>query len=205
MNETYRPYEPLNALKAVAPDIWVVDGPEIRMDYFGVGLPFPTRMTIIRLPDDSLWIHSPTEPTPELFAAVAGLGPIMYLIAPNSIHYWWTPDWYARFPEARVSVAPGTSRRAERAKRSLPPHSLLTAQADPAWTGVIDQMLAPGRSPRRAIGPPRRSRAGMRTTAVLRRGAGVDARAPTRSPAQSPAARAPRRRFPRSPASARCG
>ncbi len=144
MIDAYQPYEPLNALKLVALDVWVVDGPEIRMDYLGFKIPFPTRMTIIRLPGGDLWVHSPTEPTPELFAAVAGLGPIMHLIAPNSIHYWWVADWHARFPEAKVSVAPGVLQRAARAKRLLPQHSKLSEEADPAWSGVIDQTLAPG-------------------------------------------------------------
>lgn len=28
------PYAPLNELKAVAAHVWIVDGPEIRFDYF---------------------------------------------------------------------------------------------------------------------------------------------------------------------------
>ena len=48
-------YAPLNVLKPVAPDVWIVDGPVIRF----YGLPFTTRMTVIRLPDGGLWLHSP--------------------------------------------------------------------------------------------------------------------------------------------------
>ena len=43
-------YEPTNTLKTVAPDIWIVDGPVVRMAApFGTSAPFPTRMTIVRL------------------------------------------------------------------------------------------------------------------------------------------------------------
>ena len=38
-------YEPLYTLKPVAPDVWIADGGWIRF----YGLPFPTRMTVVRL------------------------------------------------------------------------------------------------------------------------------------------------------------
>ena len=48
----YALYEPVNTLKPVADDVWIVDGPEIQMSYPYLPffkLPFPTRMTIVRL------------------------------------------------------------------------------------------------------------------------------------------------------------
>src|SRR3546814_21103813 len=80
----------------------MVECPEIRRDYAGFRMPFPKRMTIIRLADGGLWIHSPTTDDERVFAAVAALGPVRHLIAPNTIHYWWVPDWYRRFPDATV-------------------------------------------------------------------------------------------------------
>jgi len=59
-SEAFDPYTPLNALKPIAAGVWIVDGPEIQFSYLGLKFPFPTRMTLIRLPDGSLWIHSPT-------------------------------------------------------------------------------------------------------------------------------------------------
>ena len=55
-------YEPLNTLKPVAPDIWVIDGPAIRF----YGLPFSTRATVVRLAGGDLWVHSPTALTEAL-------------------------------------------------------------------------------------------------------------------------------------------
>src|SRR5262245_58158424 len=56
-----RTYPPLNTLKLVAEDVWIVDGPVIR---FGMSswpkMLFPTRMTIIRVAGGNLFIHSPT-------------------------------------------------------------------------------------------------------------------------------------------------
>ena len=141
MNQAYCAYEPLRELKPVAGGIWVVDGPEIRFHYLGLKLPFPTRMTIVRLDDGALWVHSPIEPSPALIEQVAALGPVGHLVAPNTLHYWWLPEWHARFPEARVHAVAGM---AGRAKRTLPPFDALEEKPDPAWAGQIDQVLAPG-------------------------------------------------------------
>jgi hypothetical protein len=51
---------PLNTLKRVREDVWVVDGPLVRFGMSWPKLSFPTRMTIIRLPGRELFIHSPT-------------------------------------------------------------------------------------------------------------------------------------------------
>ena len=53
-SEAFDPYSLLNVLKLIAQDVWIVDGPEIRFSYCGFPLPFPTRMTVIRLPDGGL-------------------------------------------------------------------------------------------------------------------------------------------------------
>jgi hypothetical protein len=53
-SEAFDPYSLLNVLKLIAQDVWIVDGPEIRFSYCGFPLPFPTHMTVIRLPDGSL-------------------------------------------------------------------------------------------------------------------------------------------------------
>ncbi|MDN6640788.1 MAG: DUF4336 domain-containing protein, partial [Tetragenococcus sp.] len=38
-------YEPLNTLKKVADNIWIVDGDRIKMNVLAFGIPFSTRMT----------------------------------------------------------------------------------------------------------------------------------------------------------------
>lgn len=86
----------LFTLKPVAADIWIADGGWIRF----YGLPFPTRMTVVRLACGGLWVHSLVADQGGLAGAVAELGPVRHLIAPNWIHYAWVPDWQARFPQA---------------------------------------------------------------------------------------------------------
>lgn len=131
-------YEPLYILKPVAPDVWVADGGWIRF----YGLPFPTRMTVIRLADGGLWVHSPIADQTGLADAVAALGTVRHLVAPNWIHYAWVPAWQARFPKAVTWASPGVeARAASRGIRLHIDHAL--EDAPPAdWAGQIDQRLA---------------------------------------------------------------
>lgn len=137
----YQPYAPLNVLKPVGPDIWIVDGPEIRFGLLGLKLPFPTRMTVVRLPDGALWLHSPTKPADALVEIVRALGPVRCLIAPNNLHYWWIPDWKAKFPDAEVYAIPDLDRSA---KRPLSIQHTLDGTPPAAWADTIDQVLLAG-------------------------------------------------------------
>lgn len=102
-------YEPLYTLKPVAPDIWLADGDVISF----YGLPFPTRMTVVRLGDGSLWIHSPIQAEERLLREVSALGPVRHLVAPNWIHYAFFPAWQQVFPDSVGWAAPGVNKRAQ--------------------------------------------------------------------------------------------
>jgi hypothetical protein len=80
-------YEPLYTLKSIAPNVWIADGGWIGF----YGLPFPTRMTVIRLTNGDIWVHSPIADKDGLCESVAALGSVRHLIAPNWIHYAWIP------------------------------------------------------------------------------------------------------------------
>ncbi|WP_338863419.1 DUF4336 domain-containing protein [Myxococcus stipitatus] len=77
-----------------------------RMGAFDLG----GRMTVIRLPEGGLWVHSPVACSPEARAAVDELGPVRFLVAPNLMHHLRVGDWAAAYPEAKV-VAPAGLRR----------------------------------------------------------------------------------------------
>ena len=134
--DAFRPYLPLNALKSVATDLWTVDGPEIRMRLMGGQIPFPTRMTVARLPSGELWIHSPIAWSNDLARALAELGSIAFLIAPNTLHYWYLPEWQANFPRARSYGPPGLSEVARREVRIDEP---LRAVSPAAWGDAFEQ------------------------------------------------------------------
>lgn len=141
MRAEFIAYSPLHTPKPFGADLWIVDGPEIGMRYMGLTLPFPTRMTVIRLPDGELWIHSPIAWDDALAIRLAEIGRVRHLVAPNSLHYWHIPDWQARYPDARSYGAPGLQKTA---RRRLRIDETLGEQPAEAWAGVIDQCVAPG-------------------------------------------------------------
>ena len=95
-------YPPLGTMKLVAKDIWIVDGPTIPFGMPGLKVPFPTRMTVIRLTSGDLFIHSPTPLGPELKLEIEVVGRPRWIVGPNRIHYWWVPEWRAAFSDAEI-------------------------------------------------------------------------------------------------------
>lgn len=85
MQHDCQTYPPLNTLKPVTDDVWIVDGPLIAFGPPLLRLQFPTRMTIIRL-GRQLFVHSPTILTPELKAEVDAIGVPGWIIGPNRLH-----------------------------------------------------------------------------------------------------------------------
>ncbi|MGK7755568.1 MULTISPECIES: DUF4336 domain-containing protein [unclassified Roseovarius] len=134
-------YEPLNVLKPVADRIWIIDGAPVTV----MGFPFPTRATVIQLENDDLWVHSPTPVTDDLQEALAVLGPVRHLIAPNQFHFLHIPEWAEAYPDAAFWSAPGTHERAAKLGICLPKgQELMPRAAEAPWNGQIDQLLVRG-------------------------------------------------------------
>ncbi|MDQ2075906.1 DUF4336 domain-containing protein [Marinimicrobium sp. ABcell2] len=131
-------YEPLYTLKNVATDIWIADGGWI--SFYGV--PFPTRMTVVRLANGDIWMHSPIADREGLSEAVAALGPVRHLIAPNWIHYAWVSPWQDRFQDAATWVSPGVVDRAKGKGVPLIFDHELGNKAPLEWASEISQRVA---------------------------------------------------------------
>lgn len=106
MNEDFGAYQPLNVLKPIVENLWIVDGPTIRFGVPGLRFPFPTRMTVVRLAGGNLFIHSPTQRAPDLEREICRTGTPRWIVGPNRLHYWWIPEWKSAFPTADVYLAP---------------------------------------------------------------------------------------------------
>lgn len=102
-------YSPINELKQIGEDIWIVDGNEIHMSFKLFKVPFTTRMTIVKLDNNKLWIHSPIAFNKELDDKIKELGEIEHIIAPNKYHYSYVLDWYYNYTNAKVWLAKGVS------------------------------------------------------------------------------------------------
>jgi hypothetical protein len=137
-------YEPINTLKAVDDNIWIVDGPIVRMAMYGLRTPFPTRMTLVRLSNGDLWCHSPTELTPDLKRQVDQLGPVKHLISPNKIHYAHIAAWAAAYPDAIAWASPGVRERAAQQNIAVSFQADLADQPAPDWAADLDQIIFRG-------------------------------------------------------------
>lgn len=131
-------YEPIQVLKPVANNIWVVDGPLINFK----GVDFPTRMTVIRLSAGGLFVHSPVGLTGDLKAQIDSLGNVEHLVSPNRIHYWWVEDWHKVYPEASTWASPGARQAA--AKSGWNFDFDLSESAEAIWEADIDQLIVRG-------------------------------------------------------------
>lgn len=138
-------YEPINTLKPVGDDLWIVDGPIVRMAT-GVGftLPFPTRMVVVRLDNGTLFLWSPTEPDDGLRAQIDALGPVAHLVSPNRIHYAHIAAWKRAYPAAVAWASPGVRERAASQKIDVAFDANLGAEPDAAWAADIDQIIFRG-------------------------------------------------------------
>ena len=138
-------YEPVNTLKPVAAGLWIVDGPIVRMAApLGTSAPFPTRMTLVRLPDGGLWCHSPIAPDATLFDAVDALGPVRHLVSPNKLHYAHVAAWKQRYPQAIAWASPGVRERAASQHIEVRFDADLADAPPPAWAGTLDQLRFKG-------------------------------------------------------------
>jgi len=133
-------YPPREMPKSIAADVWIVDGgPMIAM-----GLHLPIRMTIFRLPNGDLLLHSPIEYSPELGDRVAALGTVRHLVAPNIAHWTFTAAWQQAYPETTVWGVPGLRDKAQVKASDLRIDADLGDVAPPAWDGVINQGIIAG-------------------------------------------------------------
>ena len=108
-------YTPTHTLKPFGQNIWVVDGPIIRF----YGMPFTTRMVVVKISHNELLIHSPINLTESLKQELDKLGKIKYLISPNKIHYWYISDFQKTYPDAITLASDGVQNRAKKAGKNI--------------------------------------------------------------------------------------
>ncbi len=135
-------YPPLNTLKRVADDVWIVDGPALRFGPRFLRMPFPTRMSVVRLAGGALFVHSPTPLTRALATAIDEIGRPRWIVGPNRIHYWWIPEWRAAYRDAEVYLAPRIREQA-RGRVDFPAHMLDAAGGYP-WDAEMATLPVEG-------------------------------------------------------------
>jgi hypothetical protein len=143
-SESMELYEPINVLKSVGEDLWVVDGPLVKMSFLGISMPFPTRMVVVRLQSGELFLWSPTKLVEGLRSQIDGLGPVRHLVSPNKLHYVHIPAWEAAYPEAVAWASPGVIERAASRHVEVSFDQDLLDGPDEAWREDLDQLVFQG-------------------------------------------------------------
>ena len=118
-------------LKAIAPELWVVETP-LRFRGIEVG----RRMTVVRLGSGDLWVHSPAPLRPELREALAQLGDVRFVVPASSMHgHLFMEQYRDAYPDVELFSAPGLDRK----RKDLAFDGTLEGEPDPRWREDLDQ------------------------------------------------------------------
>ncbi len=124
-------------MTSVGEGLWTVYEPEFRM----LGLKLGTRMTIVRLPQGTLVLHSPIAISSALAGAIDALGPVGHIVAPNLYHHVYAGEAQTRWPKAKLHGASGLNRK----RRDLRVDSVLGRdRPSDDWQGVLTPVKIDG-------------------------------------------------------------
>jgi hypothetical protein len=101
-------------------------------------------MTVVRLSNGDLFLHSPIKFDKRLAKELRGLGTIRHLVSPNQFHYAHIGEWAREFPDAITWASPRVRRRARARHVNVTFAGDLDASAPEEWHEEIDQLLVPG-------------------------------------------------------------
>ncbi len=97
-------------------------------------------MTVIRLREGELFLHSPVALDPELQRELDALGTVRFAVAPNRMHHLFIRDYSEAYPKAELFAAPGL----ETKRKDVGWHAVLGDEAPPAWAGQLEQLFFRG-------------------------------------------------------------
>jgi hypothetical protein len=123
-------------LEEFGPNLYMADGPTVSF----YGFPYPTRMAIAKLSDNSAWVWSPIALSEGLAGAVDAIGQVGHIVSPNKLHHLFIGEWAKRWPAARLYAPPGLARK----RPDLRFDAELAGEPDPAWAEDIDQVIFRG-------------------------------------------------------------
>jgi len=125
----------MTALTAFGDGVWLASAPQ---RFYG--LQFGARMTVIRIGDGTLFLHSPISIDAALKREIDALGQVAHIVAPNLFHHVHAGTAAALYPDAKLHIAPGLDRK----RPDLEADALLGATQDPSWRGEIEAVPIEG-------------------------------------------------------------
>lgn len=104
------------------------------------GVQVGTRMTVLRLEDGALFLHSPVSLDAETRADLDALGRVRFVVAPNKLHHFFVAPYRDAYPDAELWGAPGLAQKRPR----IPFHRELEGAAPASWAGELEQLFFAG-------------------------------------------------------------
>ena len=105
-----------------------------------VGCDFDARMTVAKLDDNRLMLHSPCEIDAATQAGIDAIGTVDCIVAPGSYHYFYVASAQVAFPNADTYICPGI----ERKRPDIAFDWFLSDHAPASWSDVMGQVLVRG-------------------------------------------------------------
>lgn len=126
-------YDQNNCLIEVVPNqIWVQ-----KMPLRFLGLEIGTRMTVVKLYGNNLWIHSPVALDDQTQISLEKIGVIKYVVSPNNMHHLFIGDYFDAFPSAKIYAAPGLAKK----RKDLNFRYELNNAPEEEWAVYLDQTI----------------------------------------------------------------
>src|SRR4051794_16739466 len=126
-----------SALAQAADDVWIVNDTAM----LAAGLRLPVRMTIIRLSNGALLLHSPVRYSSSVRTELERIGPIKYLLAPNVAHWMFLSEWQRALPEAITFAVPALARRKQVQAAGIRIDRELSDDNPEEWSEDIEMVL----------------------------------------------------------------
>ena len=105
-----------------------------------IGMELGHRMTVVCLPGDDLWIHSPVACTAEVLGELRALGTPRVLVVPSLLHDLYLGDWLGALPDAESFAPSGMDVRHPEWRFDR----VLGEGTPPAWSDVLPHVEIAG-------------------------------------------------------------
>lgn len=118
-------------MERFADDVWT----ETRAAKF-FGVECGSRMTVVRMADGGLFVHSPVALNDDLRREVDALGEVRAVVAPSVFHHLHVQAWVDAYPRAVFAACPGL----EWKRPDLRFDAIMGDEPHPAWSREIAQV-----------------------------------------------------------------
>lgn len=115
-------------LQKVTDQIWTVAVPHTMM-----GLRLGSRMTVVRLSDGGVLLHSPVPLSASLRQEISSIGSVAHIVCPNLFHHSYAAEAQAAYPQALLHGPKSLSKK----RPNLRLQAELSDTAHPSWKGEL--------------------------------------------------------------------